>query len=38
MMKKCERVFEEIGEMVKEIGGIHFESCTIPLSSFLAHS
>jgi hypothetical protein len=31
-MKTCERAFEEIGEMIKEIGRIHFESCgTIPL-------
>jgi hypothetical protein len=31
-MKKCERAFQEIGEMIKEIGRIHFESCgTTPL-------
>jgi hypothetical protein len=27
MMKKCERAFEEIDEMIKEIGLIYFESC-----------
>jgi hypothetical protein len=33
MMKKCERTFAEIGEMIKEIGRIHFENCgtTTPL-------
>jgi hypothetical protein len=33
MMKKCERAFEEIDEMIKEIGRIHFERCgTTPLN------
>jgi hypothetical protein len=32
-MKKCERAFEEIGEMIKEIDRIHFERCgTTPLN------